>query len=172
MKNNNYLDSSNVVHNRQQLSEILDNLQNKNMIRVALAENQKIGPTTIMNEQIIVPMSQKMFSVGSKFAFDSATHTVTILDGVKKIKISANCNFFNNAFGVFGIIVFKNNQSIALSYGYYEDNFYHSFSIPSICIDVNTNDVIKMMFYMSEKNCDVDLLSYDGGGTYLTIEEI
>lgn len=79
-----------------------------------------------------------------KFTFDDTAHTITIGEGVSKIKISAQCCITRGDGNYFKIYIKKNNTAMILEGADFRDWSSTSVSIVNRLLDVTEGDVITL----------------------------
>lgn len=163
LKNETYIDSTGVVHSKKLLSDILNTPQ-------SCCCYLKSGSITAGTAEI----RNYATTINDSDSFIINTNSITINDGISRIKISANLNIqfstSGNAYITIKIII--NGETYIRNYSYSSSMpqyYYHSCSIPTMEIDVSPGDVIEMEVY-SSLNGNVHNDQY--GKSYITIEKV
>ena len=198
--NNNYLDSTGVIHHRIPLNVVLDNIgditndysqsqtdayscnyineklyeistNTKSAITIGLSANvSHIGTTKVALDTV-------MNSIGNKFTLNS--NGIRIGAGVTKVKVSANILQQASTVNLYGGYITKNgtNLASAVNVGFNTITrtdsweFFYT-GISPIIIDVVEGDIIYLCSYVNNKTSKVTLQAYSGRAVNLTVEEV
>lgn len=196
--NNNYLDSTGVVHHRIPLNVVLDNIgditndysqsqtdayscnyinekldeiSTKSAITIGLSANvSHIGTTKVALNTI-------MNNIGDKFTL--IDNGIKIGAGVTKVKVSANILQQASTVNLYGGYITKNgtNLASAVNVGFNTITrtdsweFFHT-GISPIIIDVTEGDIIYLCSYVNNTTSKVTLQAYAGRAVNLTVEEV
>ena len=197
---NNYLDSTGVVHERIPLNVVLDNIgditnaysvsqtdayscnyineklyeiytNTKNKMTIGLGANVSHKATTK------VALDTVMSTIGDKFTLNS--NGIRIGAGVTKVKVSANILQQASDVNLYGGYITKNgtNLASAVNIGFNTIprtnswEFLHT-GISPIIIDVVEGDIIYLCSYVNNKTSTVTLQAYSGRAVNLTVEEV
>lgn len=136
-KNNKYIDSTSIVHNRKSLSRILE----KSTITASISDNYKIQANATY-EQLILDTSNVK---GTGFSVITENNNVNkggikIGAGIEKVLISAKVVFNTVSAGTKWLSIYKNNSVIVAFPAVISDR--NALVIPDIQIDVAQNDVV------------------------------
>lgn len=194
---NNYLDSTGVVHHRiplnvvlsnigditndysqsqtdayscNYINEKLDEISTKSKMTIGLSANQTHKSTTK------VALNTIMNNIGDKFTLSN--NGIKIGAGVTKVKISANILQHSSAVNLYGGYITKNgtNLASAVNVGFNTITntnswaFFHT-GISPIIIDVVEGDILYLCSYVGATST-VTLQAYAGRAVNLTVEEI
>ena len=194
---NNYLDSTGVVHHRVPLNVVLDNIgditndysqsqtdayscnyinekldeiSTKSAITIGLSANVSHKATTK------VALDTVMNTIGDKFTLNS--NGIKIGAGVTKVKVSANILQQSSGVNLYGGYITKNgtNLASAVNVGFNTITntnswaFFHT-GISPIIIDVVEGDIIYLCSYVGATST-VTLQAYAGRAVNLTVEEV
>ena len=195
---NNYLDSTGVVHHRIPLNVVLDNIgditndysqsqtdayscnyinekldeiSTKSAITIGLSANvSHIGTTKVALNTI-------MNNIGDKFTL--IDNGIKIGAGVTKVKVSANILQQASTVNLYGGYITKNgtNLASAVNVGFNTITrtdsweFFHT-GISPIIIDVTEGDIIYLCSYVNNTTSKVTLQAYAGRAVNLTVEEV
>ena len=196
---NNYLDSTGIVHHRIPLNVVLDNIgditntysasqtdaYSCNYINEKLDEiytNTKSKMTIGLSANVShtattkVALDTVMNIIGDKFTLNS--NGIKIGAGVTKVKVSANILQQASAVNLYGGYITKNgtNLASAVNVGFNTITrtnsweFFHT-GISPIIIDVTEGDIIYLCSYVNETST-VKLQAYAGRAVNLTVEEV
>ena len=196
--NNNYLDSTGVVHHRIPLNVVLDNIgditndysqsqtdayscnyinekldeiSTKSAITIGLSANvSHIGTTKVALNTI-------MNNIGDKFTL--IDNGIKIGAGVTKVKVSANILQQASTVNLYGGYITKNgtNLASAVNVGFNTITrtdsweFFYT-GISPIIIDVTEGDIIYLCSYVNNTTSKVTLQAYAGRAVNLTVEEV
>lgn len=164
-KDENYIDSSGVTHNRELLSEILNN--KSNIVTVTAPAISSWG-----NTKSIVPFSE-VRKIGNKLSANVNGTTITIGTGVNHVLINANFSLQckSSVTSESTVTIYKNGTHI-LSGFYHAHLQQYEFSnavISPIIVDVAQGDTLS--FYI-ESNFTGQLHNSQYGRTYMTVQVI
>ena len=194
---NNYLDSTGVVHHRVPLNVVLDNIgditndysqsqtdayscnyinekldeiSTKSAITIGLSANVSHKATTK------VALNTIMNNIGDKFTL--IDNGIKIGAGVTKVKVSANILQQSSGVNLYGGYITKNgtNLASAVNVGFNTITntnswaFFHT-GISPIIIDVVEGDIIYLCSYVGATST-VTLQAYAGRAVNLTVEEV
>lgn len=196
---NNYLDSTGIVHERIPLNVVLDNIgditnaysvsqtdaYSCNYINEKLYEiytNTKskmtigLGANVSHKATTKVALDTVMSTIGDKFTLNS--NGIRIGAGVTKVKVSANILQHATAGNLYGGYITKNgtNLASAVNVGFNTITntaswaFFHT-GISPIIIDVVEGDIIYLCSYVGATST-VTLQAYAGRAVNLTVEEV
>lgn len=195
---NNYLDSTGVVHHRIPLNVVLDNIgditndysqsqtdayscnyinekldeiSTKSAITIGLSANVSHTATTK------VALNTIMNNIGDKFTL--IDNGIKIGAGVTKVKVSANILQQASAVNLYGGYITKNgtNLASAVNVGFNTIprtnswEYFHT-GISPIIIDVVEGDIIYLCSYINGITATVTLQAYAGRSVNLTVEEV
>ena len=195
---NNYLDSTGIVHHRIPLNVVLDNIgditndysqsqtdtyscnyinerldeiSTKSAITIGLSANVSHTATTK------VALDTVMNSIGDKFTLNS--NGIKVGAGVTKVKVSANILQQASAVNLYGGYITKNgtNLASAVNVGFNTIprtnswEYFHT-GISPIIIDVVEGDIIYLCSYINGITATVTLQAYAGRSVNLTVEEV
>lgn len=195
---NNYLDSTGVVHHRIPLNVVLDNIgditndysqsqtdtyscnyinekldeiSTKSAITIGLSDNVSHTATTK------VALNTIMNNIGDKFTL--IDNGIKIGAGVTKVKVSANILQQASAVNLYGGYITKNgtNLASAVNVGFNSITrtdsweWFHT-GISPIIIDVVEGDIIYLCSYINGITATVKLQAYAGRAVNLTVEEV
>ena len=197
---NNYLDSTGIVHHRIPLNVVIDNIgditndysqsqtdayscnyinekldeistNTKSAITIGLSANvSHIGTTKVALDTV-------MNSIGNKFTLNS--NGIRIGAGVTKVKVSANILQQASTVNLYGGYITKNgtNLASAVNVGFNTITrtdsweFFYT-GISPIIIDVTEGDIIYLCSYVNNTTSKVTLQAYAGRAVNLTVEEV
>ena len=196
---NNYLDSTGIVHYRIPLNVVLDNIgditnaysasqtdaYSCNYINEKLYEiytNTKSAMTIGLSANVShtkttkVALDTVMNTIGDKFTLSN--NGIKIGVGVTKVKVSANILQQASGVNLYGGYITKNgtNLASAVNVGFNTITrtnsweFFHT-GISPIIIDVTEGDIIYLCSYVNETS-KVTLQAYAGRAVNLTVEEV
>ncbi|MBQ6546461.1 MAG: hypothetical protein IJL74_00490 [Bacilli bacterium] len=175
LKDDTYIDSTGVVHNRDLLSDILENINNHlntidssletNAMTICLSANKSIGVSSTWT-YYYMQFDTVDLRLGDKLSFEG--YSVKIGAGVHHVRVSANIMFEGiNGYCVAGV----RKGSNWISEGYYRQNTtaYGIVSLSPKIISVNQGDLINMGFGASATGT---MVVAGGPYTYLHVEVI
>lgn len=196
---NNYLDSTGVVHHRIPLNVVLDNIGditntysasqtdayscnyiNEKLYEISTNTKSKmtIGLSANVSHKATtkVALNTIMDSVGDKFTLSA--NGIKIGAGVTKVKVSANILQHSTAVNLYGGYITKNgtNLASAVNVGFNTITntnswaFFHT-GISPIIIDVTEGDILYLCSYVGATST-VTLQAYAGRAVNLTVEEV
>ena len=195
---NNYLDSTGVVHHRIPLNVVLDNIGditndysqsqtdayscnyiNEKLDELSTKSSITIGLSANVNHKATkkVALNTIMNSIGNKFTL--IDNGIKIGAGVTKVKVSANILQQASDVNLYGGYITKNgtNLASAVNIGFNTIprtnswEFFHT-GISPIIIDVVEGDIIYLCSYVNNTTSTVTLQAYSGRAVNLTVEEV
>ena len=195
---NNYLDSTGVVHHRIPLNVVLDNIGditndysqsqtdayscnyiNEKLDELSTKSAITIGLSANVNHKATkkVALNTIMNSIGNKFTL--IDNGIKIGAGVTKVKVSANILQQASDVNLYGGYITKNgtNLASAVNIGFNTIprtnswEFFHT-GISPIIIDVVEGDIIYLCSYVNNTTSTVTLQAYSGRAVNLTVEEV
>lgn len=195
---NNYLDSTGVVHHRIPLNVVLDNIGditndysqsqtdayscnyiNEKLDEISTKSAMTIGLSTNVNHKATtkVALNKIMNSIGNKFTLNS--NGIRIGAGVTKVKVSANILQQASVVNLYGGYITKNDTNLAsaVNVGFNTITrtdsweYFHT-GISPIIIDVVEGDIIYLCSYVNGITTTVTLQAYAGRAVNLTVEEV
>ena len=195
---NNYLDSTGVVHHRIPLNVVLDNIGditndysqsqtdayscnyiNEKLDEISTKSAITIGLSANVNHKATkkVALNTIMNSIGNKFTL--IDNGIKIGAGVTKVKVSANILQQASDVNLYGGYITKNgtNLASAVNIGFNTIprtnswEFFHT-GISPIIIDVVEGDIIYLCSYVNNTTSTVTLQAYAGRAVNLTVEEV
>lgn len=195
---NNYLDSTGVVHHRIPLNVVLDNIGditndysqsqtdayscnyiNEKLDEISTKSAITIGLSANVNHKATkkVALNTIMNSIGNKFTL--IDNGIKIGAGVTKVKVSANILQQASDVNLYGGYITKNgtNLASAVNIGFNTIprtnswEFFHT-GISPIIIDVVEGDIIYLCSYINNTTSTVTLQAYAGRAVNLTVEEV
>ena len=194
----NYLDSTGVVHHRIPLNVVLDNIGdinnnysqsqtdayscnyiNEKLDEISTKSAITIGLSANVNHKATkkVALNTIMNSIGNKFTL--IDNGIKIGAGVTKVKVSANILQQASDVNLYGGYITKNgtNLASAVNIGFNTIprtnswEFFHT-GISPIIIDVVEGDIIYLCSYVNNTTSTVTLQAYSGRAVNLTVEEV
>lgn len=194
----NYLDSTGIVHHRIPLNVVLDNIGditndysqsqtdayscnyiNEKLDEISTKSAITIGLSANVNHKATkkVALNTIMNSIGNKFTL--IDNGIKIGAGVTKIKVSANILQQASDVNLYGGYITKNgtNLASAVNIGFNTIprtnswEFLHT-GISPIIIDVVEGDIIYLCSYVNNTTSTVTLQAYAGRAVNLTVEEV
>lgn len=160
-KNNTYLDSSSITHNKEILSKHLNNINSSCFCILNNGNLKEERQATFETTEI----------TGDAFTIENNNIKI---QNAKRIRISANISlqFQQSGQSFIMIKIVKNNDIILRNYAFSNNMalyFYDSCNISSFELDVNKNDIIKM-YISSELNGMIH--NDEWGKSYISVEKI
>ena len=194
---NNYLDSTGIVHHRIPLNVVIDNIGditndysqsqtdayscnyiNEKLDEISTKSAMTIGLSANVShtKTTKVALNTVMNNIGDKFTL--IDNGIKIGAGVTKVKVSANILQHSTAGNLYGGYITKNgtNLASAVNVGFNTITrtdsweFFHT-GISPIIIDVVEGDIIYLCSYVGATST-VTLQAYAGRAVNLTVEEI
>lgn len=139
---------------------------------MTLGLSADINLTATQNYQsVMIPLNYVTNSIGTKLTYDSTNKGIKIGAGVSKIKVSGVITKAGTANST-GIQIYKNTSFVYSSYTAPRGTGLHQTCLPVGIMDVQEDDIIKLSMYFGAANATEIVRSYNGGGTYLTVEVI
>lgn len=195
---NNYLDSTGIVHHRIPLNVVLGNIGditndysqsqtdayscnyiNEKLDEISTKSAITIGLSANVNHKATkkVELNTIMNSIGNKFTL--IDNGIKIGAGVTKVKVSANILQQASDVNLYGGYITKNgtNLASAVNIGFNTIprtnswEFFHT-GISPIIIDVVEGDIIYLCSYVNNTTSTVTLQAYAGRTVNLTVEEV
>lgn len=161
-KNNKYIDSTAIVHNRKSLSRILE----KSTITASISDNYKIQANATY-EQLILDTSNVKGTGFSVITENNANKGgIKIGAEIEKVLISAKVVFNTVTAGTKWLSIYKNNSVIVAFPAVISDR--NALVIPDIQIDVAQNDVIVVRV---QGNAN-DVIRGTSAYSHITVKEV
>lgn len=169
--NNNYSQSQTDAYSCNYINEKLDEISTKSAITIGLSANVSHTATTK------VALNTIMNNIGDKFTL--IDNGIKIGAGVTKVKVSANILQQASAVNLYGGYITKNgtNLTSAVNVGFNTIprtnswEYFHT-GISPIIIDVVEGDIIYLCSYINGITATVTLQAYAGRAVNLTVEEV
>lgn len=166
LKNDNYLDSTSVVHNKNKLNEVLNKLLENNSMTIGLNTNTNFTINAAWNYQTI-PLDKIRTQIGTRLTF--VNNGIKIGAGVKRVRVSGN----GMMCGIIGqqiLLLTHNNTTISTGYAHPPGTGNWSvISLSPITIDVKEGDMI----YLKYGAGTTGTLKIAGGMySYLTVDGV
>ena len=167
---NNYSQSQTDAYSCNYINEKLDEISTKSKMTIGLSANVSHKATTK------VALNTIMNNIGDKFTLNS--NGIRIGAGVTKVKVSANILQQASSVNVYGGYITKNgtglNNAVNVGFNTITNTnswaFFHT-GISPIIIDVVEGDIIYLCSYVGAIST-VTLQAYAGRAVNLTVEEI
>lgn len=157
------------AENMQALDDRVTNLEEKNILTMAL-ETDNTGITSTANYQrVLIPLSQENYKKGTKLSA-STNGGILIGEGITDIEISASILCTGNT-DEWGISIFKNNTEEVFLIEKPYSNLSQK-TISSVPIQVQEGDIITLRIYITTNGTTKTLKKYSGNSTRLTVKAI